>query len=84
MKNTIIEHNPSMELCHISNYEANCIFGKEFVSCDPRCCHLTEIHHLMLYDKIVKWCETGKFTLGHKDLLPLPDNVKSKYLHNAR
>lgn len=50
---------------------------------DQRVCHLTETHHLMLYNKIVDWVDGGSFNINKGDLLSLPDHVKRKYLYNT-
>ena len=79
-KNKIID-NPNMLLYGIQEHEQNNIWGNAYDlsnTKDYRCCHLTEIHHTMLYEKINKWCETGKFFLSKKDLLSIPIEVQNK------
>lgn len=74
-----------MGLSEIYQYENTLLFGTRLVKekhmrYDKRSCHITAWHHEVVYNKIVKWIEGGKFSLTKKDLLKLDSKqVKARY-----
>jgi len=69
-----------LELCAITAYEDDKLWrGERNVDLDRRSCHMTEVHHDMMYDKIQNWIEDGDFSLTRLDLQQLPKNYKERY-----
>ena len=71
-----------MSLYDICDYENDFIFGSNTYEYeyDRRSCHITHWHHNMLYEKMVHWAWTGKFSLTQRDLVDLKlDEVYSMY-----
>lgn len=69
-----------LALTLIDKFETDTLWrGRRVARLDKRSCHMTEIHHNMMYEKIQSWVENGNFSLTSSDLQTLPKGYKERY-----